>query len=189
MCSSDLQTYSFSPKASCILNDSLYMASSTGLYQQVQNQSYDGIGSPIKSTIKTTWINMNQVDGFGRLYAIFIYGSNPQNYSTLKAKLYYDFEEYPSELISITPYNLSTATTWGSDATWGSGSNWGGTYDGSYNFVIRPKRQKCSAVRIELYDEFPNGNTSQSFNFSGISLAVGIKPTWNKDLSYTKRLT
>lgn len=183
------QSFPFSPIASTILNDTVYISSNTRMFQQVIGQSYDMLNSPIISRIRTNWISIGQLDGFVRIFAIMIYGDNAKVSSTLKAKIYYDFEEYASEQVSIIPYNLADATTWGSDATWGSGSNWGGTFDGSYNFMIRPKRQKCSAIRIELYDEFPTGKTSVSFKFSGLSLAVGVKPTWNKSLSYTKRLT
>jgi hypothetical protein len=55
--------------------------------------------------------------------------------------------------------------------------------------VIRPKEQKCSSIRIEISDEFPTGDRSQSFKFSGISIVAGIKTGWNRNLSYTKRLT
>jgi hypothetical protein len=62
-------------------------------------------------------------------------------------------------------------------------------YDGTYQFTIRPKEQKCSSICIEIVDSFPMGSPSQSFKFSGISIVAGIKTGWNRNLSYTKRLT
>jgi len=182
-------TLPFVPVAATILDNNWYVSSSTATYKQTKNQTYDSVNSAIISRVVTNWISIGQLDGFVRIFAILIYGDNANLTHTLKANLYYDFESFPRESVSIVPYNLSTATTYGSDATYGSGSPYGGSFDGSYNFVIRPKVQKCSSIRIELYDEFPTGDRSQSFNFSGLSLVVGIKPTWNKNLSYTKRLT
>jgi hypothetical protein len=183
------QTYPFSPVAACVLNDSWYVSNNNQMFQQVKNQTFDNINSPIISRVKTNWISIGQLDGFARIFAILIYGSNASVTSKLKAKIYYDFEDYPTEQVSISPQNLADATIWGSDATWGASSPWGGTFDGSLNFMIRPKRQKCSAIKIEIYDEFPSGTTTQSFTFSGISLAIGVKPTWNKSLPFTRRLT
>lgn len=183
------QTYNFSPTAATLLNSVWYVSSGTQVYRQVAGQAFDSPGTAIISRVKTNWISIGQLDGFGRIYAILIAGDGSSFSSTLKARLYYDFEEFPRESVSIIPYNLANATTWGSDATWGSGPTWGGSYNGTYNFVIRPKVQKCSSIMIEIYDEFPSGNFTQSFTFSGISLAVGLKPSWNKNLSYTKRLT
>lgn len=181
-------SFNFSPVAGNLLNNDWYVSSSTQMYKQTAGAQSDSMNSAIISRVKTNWISIGNLDGFVRIFAILIAGGGSKMSSTLKANLYYDFEQFPRESVSIIPYNLSNATTWGSDATWGSGSIWGGTYDGAYNFIIRPKVQKCSSIMIELYDEFPTGNYTSSFSFSGISLAVGLKPTWNKGLSYTKRL-
>ena len=182
-------SFNFSPVAGILLNNDWYVSSSSQMYKQVVGAQSDSLNSAIISRVKTNWISIGDLDGFVRIFAILIAGDGSTMSSTLKANLYYDFEQFPRESVSIVPYNLSNATTWGSDTTWGSGSNWGGTYDGTYNFVIRPKVQKCSSIMIEIYDDFPTGNYTSSFSFSGISLAVGLKPTWNKGLSYTKRLT
>lgn len=183
------QTYNFSPVAANILLDKWYVCSDNQMFEQIPGQTFDNLSAPIVTTIKTNWISFAGLDGFCRIYAIFIYGTGTTNVGTLRANLYYDFQDYQTESVSIIPYDLASATTWGSDTTWGSGTRWGGTFDGSYNFMIRPGRQKCTAIKIEIFDDFPTGNTSESFSFSGITMAVGVKPTWNKSLSYTRRLT
>lgn len=179
----------FSPVSATALNNSWYVSSSTNMYQQIRNQAYDSVNSAIISRIKTNWISIAQLDGFVRIFAIMIYGDNADLQHTLKANLYYDFEDFPRESVSIVPYDLSNASVYGSDATYGSGSPYGGSFNGAYNFVIRPKVQKCTSIQIELFDEFPTGDRTQSFNFSGLSLVVGVKSSYNKGLSYTKRLT
>ena len=140
------------------------------------------------SSIETNWININQLEGFGRIYAILVLGDNSSMSHTLNVNLYYDFEDTPRERLKITPSSLN-GTVFGSDATYGLSSPFGGSFNGTYQFVVRPKVQKCSSIRIELSDSFPDGSTSASFKFSGLSLVVGIKEGWNKGLSYTRRLT
>jgi hypothetical protein len=179
----------FSPVSATSLNNSWYVSSSSNMYQQTKDQAFDSVNSAIISRVKTNWISIAQLDGFVRIFAILIYGDNANLQHTLKANLYYDFEDFPRESVSITPYDLSNASVYGSDATYGSGSPYGGSFNGVYNFVIRPKVQKCTSIQIELFDEFPTGDRTQSFNFSGISLVVGVKSSYNKNLSYTKRLT
>lgn len=188
-------TYSlkFSPLSSTILNSSVYFGSLTNLYQSIPNQPNDDTYA-IQSTIKTNWLSLAQMEGFQRIYAIMILGDNAQLQHTLNVNLYYDFEEFPRETLTITPTSLLSAP-WGSDATWGSSTPWGGAsplgaiFDGAYQFVVRPKEQKCSSIQVEIFDTFPNGDRSQSFKFSGISLIAGIKSGWNKNIPFTQRLT
>ena len=178
----------FSPISSTILSSNWYVSSATRTYKQVQGQVYDGTGDSIVSSIETNWININQLEGFGRIYAILVLGDNSSMSHTLNVNLYYDFEDTPRERLKITPSSLN-GTVFGSDATYGLSSPFGGSFNGTYQFVVRPKVQKCSSIRIELSDSFPDGSTSASFKFSGLSLVVGIKEGWNKGLSYTRRLT
>lgn len=181
-------TLPFSPVSSALLEGVWYPCSSTGMYKSVVGQAFDGSNLPISSMIETNWINLNKLEGFGRVFAILLAGDNAELKHRLRVNLYYDFESFPRQSVSITPSSLST-TTYGSDATYGSGSPYGGTFDGTYQFMIRPKIQKCSAIRIEIFDDFPTGDLSSSFNFSGLSLVVGMKESYSKMLPYTRRLT
>lgn len=188
-------TYSlqFSPISATLLDSSVYFSSSSNMFRSIPNQPNDGASSII-STVKTNWISLAQMEGFQRIYAIMILGDNASLKHTLNVNLYYDFEQYPRETLKITPTLLESAP-WGSDATWGSNTPWGGTsplgaiFDGVYQFVVRPREQKCSSIQIEIFDSFPNGDRSQSFKFSGISLVAGIKQGWNKGIPFTQRLT
>lgn len=187
------QSLQFSPLSLTLLGSSVYISSSDKVVQSNPNQPNDDFDS-IKSSIKTNWISVAQMEGFARIYAIMILGDNANLSHTLNVNLYYDFEDHPRESLKITPTSLFSST-WGSDATWGDSTLWGGAssdgslFTGAYQFVVRPKQQKCSSIRIEIFDSFPDGNRSDSFKFSGISLVAGIKQGWNKGIPYTQRLT
>jgi hypothetical protein len=178
----------FTPISSTLLNNSWYVSSTSEVFKSVPGNNYDGNNLAVISTIKTNWISLNQLEGFGRVYAILILGENAELAHRLNVNLYYDFKEAPSEQLSIVPNSL-VDSTYGDDATYGSGSPYGGSFDGTYQFVIRPAQQKCTSIQIEIFDSFPTGARTESFKFSGIALVVGIKQGWNKNLSYTRRLT
>lgn len=181
------QTLQFSPVSATIYNNVWYATSSSSVSMSVSNQAFDG-SSPIISRIKTNWISLAQLEGFARIYAILLLGDNAQLAHTLQVNLYYDFETFPRETLKITPTSLFSPV-YGTDATFGLSTPFGGLYDGTYQFTIRPREQKCSSICIEILDSFPTGALSQSFKFSGISIVAGIKQGWNKGLSYTTRLT
>lgn len=185
-------SYRFSPYSSTSLFNSVYLSSTSGLYQSIVNQPNDGPYA-IESTLKSDWISLAQLEGFQRIYNILITGGGASNYHTLNVNIYYDFNETPAQTLTITPTKLFTGT-WGDETTWGSGWRWGNSpngplYDGTYQFMVSPKIQKCTAIMIEIYDTFPDGNRSVSFSLSNISLVVGIKYGYNKNLSYIRRLT
>jgi len=178
----------FVPISGSTLDNNWYTSSSSQFYKGVENQAFDADNDAIKSTIKTNWISLANIEGFQRIYAILILGDNATLAHKLVINLYYDFEDYPRETLSITPDSLSGAA-YGIDSPYGSGSPFGGTFDGTYQFIVRPKTQKCTSIRIEIFDEFPEGDRTQSFKFSGISIVAGMKSGYNKNLSYTRRLT
>lgn len=183
------QTLPFNPISSTILNNVWYTTSTSAAYMSVAGQPFDGNNKSIQSTIMTNWISVGQLEGFSRIYAIMIAGDNASLAHRLVVNLYYDFSTNPSETLSIVPTSL-LGDMFGAGTTFGSDTPYGGTYyDGTYQFVIRPQQQKCSSIRIEIFDQYPDGSVTESFKFSGISIVAGIKQGWNKNLPYTRRLT
>lgn len=210
-------TLPFVPVSSTILNNSWYVSSATQVYESIPGLATDGNGISIQSKIKTNWISLTELEGFSRIYAIMILGDNANLDHRLRVNLYYDFEEFPRESLSIVPNSLSGAdygaetpfgglpvggtaipygnsgeygaSTYGGAPFGGTGTPYGGYFDGTYQFMIRPRMQKCTSIMIEIFDEFPDGFKTTSFTFSGLSLVAGMKNGWNKNLSYTKRLT
>lgn len=209
------QSLRFVPVGSTALNNSFYVCGTSQVYKSVPNRPTDGNDS-ITSRIKTNWLSLAELEGFNRIYAILLLGDNAQLGHRLRVNLYYDFEEFPREQLSILPDSL-LGSDYGIQSPYGGGNGlpssiygddtygldtpyggqqpspidptpYGGYFDGTYQFVIRPKEQKCTAIMIEIFDEFPQGVYTQSFKFSGLSLVSGFKNSWNKNLSYNKRL-
>lgn len=211
-------TYPFNPISSTILNNKWYVSDINNVYNSIQGQTFDGGGVSISSSIKTNWISLAELEGFSRIYAITVAGDNASFSHTLIMKLYYDFEEFPREILTINPSSLDgskygvdtpygfgpqqgSGNPYGEDPIYGdtpyygvtslltTGNLFGGGFDGTYQFIARPKVQKCSSIMVEIYDQFPDGTTSQSFKFTGLSIVAGIKQGWNKNLPYTRRFT
>lgn len=212
-------TLPFAPIGSTILNNSWYVSSTSQAYKAVKDKVTDGNGLSIISKIRTNWISLASLEGFARIYTLLILGENADLAHRLRVNLYYDFETFPRESLSIIPSSLlgdgygvestygglpygGTSTPYGeggvygaSDSTYGGAPSggeatvFGGFFDGTYQFVVRPRQQKCTSLMIEIFDEFPTGEKSQSFKFSGISIVAGMKNSYNKNLSFTKRLT
>ncbi len=211
-------TLPFTPISSTILNNQWYVTSVSEAYKAIPGKATDGNALSISSKVKTNWISMNSLEGFGRIYTILIVGDNADLAHRLRVNLYYDFEEFPRQQLSIVPNSLlgdaygvqspygglpigGTAIPYGMDGAYGDGAVYGGApfggtpvpfggyFDGTYQFVVKPREQKCTSLMIEIYDEFPSGDKSKSFKFSGLSLVIGVKPMYNKNLPYTRRLT
>jgi hypothetical protein len=212
-------TLPFSPVSSTLLNNSWYTTSTSEAYKAIPGQPYDGNGLSIQSKIRTNWISLAKLEGFARIYTILILGENADLAHRLKVNLYYDFEEFPRQTVSIIPDSLlgdgygvespygglpvggigipygmdgvygAVGSTYGGAPYGGVGTPFGGYFDGTYQFMIKPRMQKCTSIMIEIFDEFPTGVKSESFKFSGLSIVAGIKESWNKNLPYTRRLT
>jgi len=176
----------FRPVGATILDNLWYVASSSNLYRSDTANVTDD-GETIQSKIVTNWISLGDLEGYARIYNILILGDNAELAGSLCVNLYYDFQDYPSQILSITPSSLIGAN-YGEDSPYGEGSPYGGLFDGTYQFMIRPKIQKCTSIKIEIYDQFPSGDRSKSFKFSGLALVVGVKGPWNKGLGSNRRL-
>lgn len=211
-------TLKFRPISSTAFNSQWYPCGQNETYVSVSGRAKDGDNQPIQSSLKTNWINVADLEGFARIYGILVAGDNASLDHTLVMKLYYDFETFPREVLKITPNSLDGAN-YGDDSPYGvgmtagsgnpygidspygtevaygvsslytSGNLYGGSFDGTYQFLARPKMQKCSSIQIEIYDEFPTGDTTQSFKFTGLSLVVGMKGMYNKNLPFNRRFT
>jgi hypothetical protein len=180
-------TLPFTPVGSTVLNNTWFVCSNTNMYQSDPDLVTDA-GENITSLLRTNWISIGELEGFARIYNILILGDNASLDHQLVVNLYYDFEQYPRQTVSIIPNSLSGAT-YGTDTPYGSGTPYGGAFDGTYQFMIRPQTQKCTSIKIEIFDQFPNGEKTKSFKFSGIALSVGVKGPWNKGLGANRRLT
>lgn len=144
----------------------------------VESTSFSDVATSITQRIASGWIKLNGVQNLQRVSRISFIGDYKSTHK-VKAKLYYDYEEYAWEEVTITPrpsgYNATSKPTLGDIYTGGN--------TGVYEFEIQLSRQKCSAFKVEFYDF---DHTGESFSISAMSLIAGLKKGLNKIASNKK---
>lgn len=131
------------------------------------------LGAAVIQNVTSPWVKLSGVQGFQRLYNIYILGKykTPHN---VKVRVWYDYEEYYSEEYVITPltaasYNITARPTNGQIES-------GAKTDGVYQYKIGVKRQKCQSVKIEIIDEPLDiaNNSGESYNLVNMALEMGV---------------
>lgn len=107
---------------------------------------------PLK--LKTGWISFNNVQGFGRVYRFALLGKSKDKH-VLTVKVYYNYDD------DSTPDTYTFTTTSADDAV--------------LQFRAHFKKQKCEAVKFEIYDADNSASTGDGFIIESIALEVGIK--------------
>lgn len=100
----------------------------------------------------TPWLKMNAIQGFQRVYQLWIIG-NYKSIHTLKMKVYVNYVETAVETYDLV-YNPSS--------------------EGQYQFTVSMPVQKVESIKFELYDTNQSGN-GESFDLSNLQAEVGIK--------------
>lgn len=137
------------------------------------------LGNAVIQNITLPWIKTAGIQGFQRLYRIFVLGKYKTQHR-VKIRLYYDYEQYYSEEYVITPlagseYNKTVRPT-------NSQIEKGLETDGVYQYVVDIKRQKCQSFKIEIFDEPLDiaNNSGESYNLVNVTLEIGVMPNANR---------
>lgn len=137
------------------------------------------LGNAVIQNITLPWIKTAGIQGFQRLYRIFVLGKYKTQHR-VKIRLYYDYEQYYSEEYVITPlagseYNKTVRPT-------NSQIEKGLETDGVYQYVVDVKRQKCQSFKIEIFDEPLDiaNNSGESYNLVNVTLEIGVMPNANR---------
>lgn len=137
------------------------------------------LGNAVIQNITLPWIKTAGIQGFQRLYRIFVLGKykTPHN---VKMRIYYDYEQYYSEEHIISPlaaseYNKTVKPAQGDIES-------GLVTDGVYQYVVDPERQKCQSFKIEIIDEPLDiaNNSGEGYNLVNVSLEVGVMRNGNR---------
>ena len=99
----------------------------------------------------TPWIKPGGIQNFGRMWRLLILGKY-KSVHTLNLKVYYNYDETLAETHTIVPNPADTL----------------------YQFKFHLAKQKCEAVKFEVYDSGQAG-TGESMELSSLSLEVGVK--------------
>jgi hypothetical protein len=138
----------------------------------------DGGGTPVTMRFKTAWFKMAGLQGFQRAYYFMLLGKYLSPHK-LSMNIAYDYNQYPSQIATLTPENFSGY--WGGLALWGSGGPWGGGTQVE-QWRIFFTQQKCQSFQISLqeyYDPSIGPQAGAGLTLSGINVIVGVKKGWN----------
>ena len=150
-------TYSLSEGETIVgmenIDDTIYIVTSDDKILK-EDTSYK-IGStymPMK--LRTGWISFNEIQGFGRVYRFSILGESRDKH-VMTVKVYYDYDD--SDSVDTYTFTTSSAT------------------DAKLQFRGHLSKQKCEAVKFEIYDADNTASTGDGFAIDHIALEVGLK--------------
>ena len=139
------------------VDDVIYVATDND-YVLIEDSSYkitnNGSTSYMPLKIRTGWISFNQIQGFGRAYRFALLGESRDKH-TLTVKVYYDYDDSAS----VDTYTFTT-----SSAT-----------DAVLQFRAHLSKQKCQAVKFEIYDADNSASVGDGFAIDQITIEVGTK--------------
>lgn len=140
-------------------------------YQETIGTYLDG-ASPVLMAFTTGWLNLSGLQGYQRIYKIYLLG-NYQTPHKLSIGIAYDYDSNVSQVVPISPDNYSAA--WGGDTNWGSNSYWGGPSNVE-QWQINFAQQSCETFQInlnEFYDPSKGVAAGAGLTVSGLDLVYG----------------
>lgn len=160
----------------------VYLRENGDLMSETPGQ-YSDNGSYIKIKIVSSWLQLAGIQGFQRIYKLLLLGAYKSKH-TLRVKFAYDFNPAWMQEAEIDAGTLLDTPTYG-EGTYGSDSVYGGEFP-LYQFDVRPKRQKCEAIKFCIED-FKVDENGEGLMLSNFAAEVGLKPTANK-LAATRKV-
>jgi len=136
-------------------------------------------GSPILPKVVTPWVSLGDLQGFQRIYRAIFLGDYISKH-ILRVRVGYNFEESYREDFTISSDGLFGDYTWGSDSVWGDSDAYGGTTDATWQFMVKPRIQKCQSIRFEITSLNPESIDGAMFSLSSMLVEVGLKGGTNR---------
>jgi len=135
------------------LDDVVYVVTSADKILK-EDTSYKVGSDYIVMKLRTGWLSFNEIQGFGRAYKFSILGKSRDKH-VLTVNVYYDYDD--SAVVDTYQFTTSTDT------------------DGLLQFRGHLSKQKCEAVKFEIYDADNSGATGEGYMIDHIALEVGMK--------------
>ena len=133
-----------------------YLRPDGRIFKETPGVWTDG-GSPIYLRLKTSWVSMNGMQGFERIYNMMVLGDYKSPH-TLTAKVRHEFD---------STVNQTTAVPIASDP-------------GVYQYKVYMTRQKTDAMQFELIESQSGPTYGEGLDISAITMQVGVKSGTNK---------
>jgi len=149
----------------------VYLRDDGEVYQETADKYLDNSRS-IVMKLTTAWINLDQLQGFQRVYKTAVLGDYKTSH-ILVCQIAYDYEEFFNEEHTFDFATAKNLNSFGDGTPYGNGI-YGGDSDGVYQFRIEHGKQKCQSFRIRFFDSMPTF-TDQSYSISVMQSIVGLK--------------
>ena len=135
------------------LDDVIYVVTSADKILK-EDASYKVGTNYIVMKLRTGWISFNEIQGFGRVYRFLLLGESRDKH-TLTVKTYYDYDD--SAAVDTYTFTTSSAT------------------DARLQFRGHLSKQKCEAIKFEIYDADNSASTGDGYAIDHIALEIGTK--------------
>jgi len=144
------------------------------VYQETPGSYQDG-SQPVLMRFQMPWANLAGLQGYERAYFFYLLGTYLSPHK-LYITIGYDYQEGPSQAVTITPDNYSAP--YGGDSLYG-GSPVNGGASAVEQWRVFFKQQKCQAFQITIREIFDatigTGVPGAGFTLSGLNLVIGGK--------------
>lgn len=154
-----------------IQDDYYYLRPDGAIYKE-DDSSFTDNGSSINMVLESGWISFAGVQGFQRVYKLFLLGKYFSKHK-IRIRIAYDFKEaYIHEKIVDTA-DFTSDIAYGDSSPYGSES----VYGGSGNVLqlrLDMKKQKCQAIKFRI-EEIQDDSLGQGLSLSNIFFEVGVK--------------
>jgi hypothetical protein len=165
---------------------------SGSVWTQTSGEYVDGDGTPVTMSIQTAWLKPGNVQGFQRVWKVFLegqfYGAQPY-----QVQIAYN---YNPTIVDTFILNLGAGTasigTWGGSVTWGA-NIWGedgtaGTvYANQIQLEVRPSNQLCESIQLTITDLAPVP-ASETWSLNALDLEIGVRRGGMKRIGNPQRL-
>lgn len=149
-------------KLKILRNDGSIIDETDAYFDRVDNNT-----QYLRQKITTGWLRVGDIAEYQRVKRLFITGEWKSDH-IFYVDVYYDFEEYSNETITLTPEGLYEVDTPPTNVNNGENT-------GVYEWDIHLARQKCSAIKFTISDGSLNGSIGEGFQLEGMALKVGKK--------------
>ncbi len=134
------------------LDDTIYLVTNDDKILK-EDTSYKVGTNYIVLKMRTGWISFNEIQGFGRAYRFALLGESRDKH-VLTVKVYYDYDDSASDEYTFTTSEAADAVL---------------------QFRAHLSKQKCQAVKFEIYDADNSASTGDGFAIDQITIEVGTK--------------
>jgi hypothetical protein len=120
----------------------------------VENAAYTDNGTKIDMAIETTWLSMSQLQGFQRVYKMFLLGDFVDDFHCTLS-IAYDFNNTYTQVTNFSTVGKFTVPT--------------------FQLRLQPKTQKCQAIKLKIETIDDIGAGGANFKPTALSLEIGRK--------------